>query len=101
MPAYIASCIAITAYIVLFVFWKKGESIWIFEQKIGRRGRVAQVLWSIAAISSVFSIYNGVTAGISIENKIQNPHAIAGAVMGILVFLALALISAIYPPAQK
>lgn len=101
MPAYIASCIAITAYILLFMFWKKGESIWFFEQRVGRRGRIAQILWGIAAICSVFSIYDGVITGISIEDKIQEPHAIAGAVIGILVFLGLALISAIYPPTQK
>ena len=86
---------------VLFMFLKKGESIWFFERWIGRRGRAVQILWAIAAISGVFSIYKGVTAGISIEGKIQDSHAIAGAVVGILVFLALALISAMLPPTQK
>lgn len=101
MSAYIVSCVAIGSYMLLFVFWKKGESIWIFEQRIGRRGRIAQILWAITAICSVFSIYDGLITGISIEGKIQEPHAIAGAVIGILVFLGLALISAIYPPTQK
>jgi len=101
MSAYIVSCIAIGAYFLLFMFWEKGESIWIFEQGIGRRGRVAQILWAIAAICSVFSIYDGVVTGVSIEGKVQEPHAIAGALIGVLVFLALALITAIYPPSQK
>ena len=101
MSAYIASCIAITAYILLFMFWKKGESIWFFEQKVGRKGRIAQILWGIAAICSVFSIYDGLITGMPIEDKIWEPHAICGAVIGILVFFGLVLITVIYPPTQK
>jgi len=97
---YIVSWIAITAYMLLFMCWKKGESIWFFEKGVGRRRRMAQILWGITAFCSVFSIYDGIITGISAEG-IQDPRSISGAIIGILVFFGLTLMTASYSPPQN
>lgn len=83
----------------IFMCWKKGESIWFFEKRVGRRRLMAQILWGVAASCSVFSIYDGIITGISAEG-IQDPRSISGAIIGILVFLGLTLMTAAYTPPE-